>query len=192
VVLATQWNTAMGLAGMGFGFAGIPFFAWISRRWGKRAGLACVLTLAICAFIGDWWLYDPEHPWLQLFACGFVAFTGAGFWTIYGSALADVMDDDELETGQRREGSFSACQSWITKAGMAVGNGASGWILQFTGFDSKLPIQDESVILVIRLLLSGIPVIGLVIALIVVLRMRLDEKRMGEIRVQLESRRGTV
>ena len=192
LTLAGQWNTAMGVAGMLFGLAGIPFFGAIAKRKGKRAALITVLIGAVAAFIGDWWFYNPAFPALQLLACGFVAFTGAGFWTIYGSALADVMDDDELETGQRREGSFSACQSWITKAGMAVGNGASGWILQFTGFDSKLPIQDESVILVIRLLLSGIPVIGLVIALIVVLRMRLDEKRMGEIRVQLESRRGTV
>jgi GPH family glycoside/pentoside/hexuronide:cation symporter len=192
LTLAGQWNTAMGVAGMVFGFAGIPFFGAIAKRKGKRAALITVLIGAVAAFIGDWWFYNPAYPALQLLACGFVAFTGAGFWTIYGSALADVMDDDELETGQRREGSFSACQSWISKAGMAVGNGASGWILQFTGFDSQLPIQNENVILVIRLLLTGIPVIGLVIALLVVLRMRLDEKRMGEIRVQLESRRGAV
>jgi glycoside/pentoside/hexuronide:cation symporter, GPH family len=192
LTLAGQWNTAMGVAGMVFGFAGIYFFGAIAKRYGKRPAMLAVLAGAIAAFIGDWWFYNPEFPALQLLACGFVAFTGAGFWTIYGSALADVMDDDELETGQRREGSFSACQSWISKAGMAVGSGASGWILQFTGFDSKLPIQDENVILVIRLLLSGIPVIGLVIALIVVLRMTLDEKRMGEIRTALEARRGTV
>jgi GPH family glycoside/pentoside/hexuronide:cation symporter len=192
LTLAGQWNTAMGVAGMVFGFAGIPFFGAIAKRKGKRAGLIAVFIGAIAAFIGDWWFYNPAYPALQLLACGFVAFTGAGFWTIYGSALADVMDDDELETGQRREGSFSACQSWISKAGMAVGNGASGWILQFTGFDSKLPVQSENVIFVIRLLLSGIPVIGLVIALIVVLRMTLTEKRMGEIRVALEGRRGTV
>jgi glycoside/pentoside/hexuronide:cation symporter, GPH family len=43
-----------------------------------------------------------------------------------------------------------------------------------------------------RLLMSGIPVIGLVIALIFVLRLQLDQKRMGEIRTELEGRRGTV
>ena len=50
VTLATQWNTAMGLAGMAFGFAGIPFFSWIARRQGKRAALATVLAMAIAAF----------------------------------------------------------------------------------------------------------------------------------------------
>jgi glycoside/pentoside/hexuronide:cation symporter, GPH family len=192
VVLATQWNTAMGLAGMAFGFAGIPFFTWVARRWGKRAGLATVLVLAICAFIGDWWLYDPQRPYLQLFACGFVAFTGAGFWTLYGSTLADVVDYDESQTGQRREGSFSACQSWISKVGIALGVGASGWILQFTGFDAKQEIQDPQAIFMIRILLSGIPVIGLVLALIAILRFPLTEARMAEIRHKLETTRGQV
>ncbi|RTL36344.1 MAG: MFS transporter [Burkholderiales bacterium] len=192
VTLATQWNTAMGLAGMAFGFAGIPFFSWIARQQGKRAALATVLSMAIAAFIGDWWLYDPERPALQLFACGFVAFTGAGFWTLYGATIGDVVDYDELQTGQRREGSFSACQSWITKVGIALGVGASGWILQFTGFDSKQAVQTPEAIFWIRLLLSGIPVIGLVLALIAILRFPLTEARMGEIRQRLEATRGQV
>lgn len=192
VVLGAKWNTAMGLSGMGFGFAGIPFFTWIARRYGKRAGLATVLSLAICAFIGDWWLYDPERPYLQLFACGFVAFTGAGFWTLYNATLGDVVDYDEMQTGQRREGSFSACQSWISKVGIALGVGASGWILQFTGFDAKLAVQDEHALFMIRILLSGIPVIGLAIALVSLLRFELSEGRMLEIRGKLEATRGQV
>lgn len=193
VVLATQWNTAMGLAGMAFGFAGIPFFTWIARRHGKRTGLAVVLALAIAAFIGDWWLYDPERPALQLLACGFVAFTGAGFWTLYAATIGDIVDYDESQTGQRREGSFSACQSWISKVGIALGVGASGWILQFTGFDAhKEGAQTAEAIFWIRALLSGIPVIGLVLALVAILRFPLTEARMADIRRQLEARRGTV
>ena len=193
LVEGAKWNTAMGLAGMGFGFAGIPFFAWIARHHGKRVGLATVLLLAICAFIGDWWLYDPARPWLQLFACGFVAFTGAGFWTLYNATLGDVVDYDELQTGQRREGSFSACQSWISKVGIALGTGASGWILQFTGFDAKLETaQSPHAIFMIRILLSTIPVIGLVIALVSLLRFELTEARMAEIRDKLEANRGKV
>ncbi|CAM4025133.1 MFS transporter [Roseateles saccharophilus] len=192
VVQGAAWNTAMGISGFAFGFAGIAFFTRIARHKGKRAGLACALSLAICAFIGDWWLYDPARPYLQLLACGFVAFTGAGFWTLYGSTMGDVVDYDELQTGQRREGSFAACQSWISKLGIALGTGASGWILQFTGFDSKLDVQDPHAIFMMRILLSGIPVAGLVLALVSLLRFQLTEARMLEIRGQLEATRGQV
>jgi len=192
VAMGASWNSAMGLSGMAFGFAGIVFFGAIAKHFGKRVGMMAVLAGAIAAFIGDWWFYNPELPFLQLFASGCVAFTGAGFWTIYGSMLADVVDHDELETGQRREGSFSACQSWITRAGIAVGTGASGWILQLTGFDSKIAVQSENVILVMRVLMSGVPVAGLLIALYFIVRLKLDQKTMGEIRTTLEGRRGTV
>jgi len=192
VTRGTQWNTAMGVSGMVMGLAGIPFAGAVARRWGKRNAMALVLALAIAAFIGDWWFYNPELPALQLLASGCVAFTGAGFWTLYGSAMADVVDDDELDTGQRREGSFSACQSWISKVGLALGNGASGWVLQFTGFDSKLPVQSEQAILLIRVLLSAIPAVGLLVALVVILRYALTEERVHEIRRRLEARRGAV
>ena len=192
VALGTQWNSAMGVSGMVMGLAGIPFAGWVAHRWGKRNALVTVLSLAICAFIGDWFFYNPDLPWLQVLASGCVAFTGAGFWTIYGSTLADVIDHDELETNQRREGSFSACQSWISKVGLALGNGASGWILQFTGFDSKLPVQGEDALFLIRVLLSGIPVLGLVIAIVIILRLQLTEQRVHEIRGLLEARRGVV
>jgi len=192
IALGTQWNSAMGVSGMVMGLAGIPFAGWVARRWGKRNALVTVLCLGVAAFIGDWFFYDPELPWLQVFASGCVAFIGAGFWTIYGSAMADVIDHDELASGQRREGSFAACQSWISKVGLAMGNFASGWVLQFTGFDAKLPVQDEHAIFMIRVLLSGIPAVGLVIAVLIILRFRLSETRLREIRVSLEARRGTV
>jgi glycoside/pentoside/hexuronide:cation symporter, GPH family len=192
VALATRWNTAMGFAGFGMGFLGIPFYNRIAHHWGKRHALALVFIMAIAAFIGDWWFYNPNHPALQLLACGCVAFTGAGFWTIYGSILADVIDYDELQTSKRREGSFSSCQSWISKVGMAVGGGASGFILSYTSFNADHPVQSEQTIFMIRFMLSAIPVAGLLLALYAIIRFPLTPERMSEIRTELEARRGKV
>ena len=80
----------------------------------------------------------------------------------------------------------------FAKVGIALGVGASGWILQFTGFDAKQAVQTPEAIFWIRILLSGIPVIGLVLALIAILRFPLTEARMGEIRQRLEATRGQV
>ncbi len=71
--------------------------------------------------------------------------------------------------------------------------GASGWILQFTGFDAhREGAQAPEAIFWIRILLSGIPVIGLVLALVAILRFPLTEDRMLEIRRKLEAKRGQV
>ena len=192
VVEGAEWNSLMGLAGMVFGLAGIPFAVWLTRRYSKRDALMIILVLVIGAFIGDWFFYNPAMPWLQPLASGCLSFASAGFWTIYGSAMADVLDHDELATGQRREGSFAACGAWTSKAGLGLGNLSSGFVLQFTGFDVKLPMQSPDAIFMIRVFLSGIPIVGLLIALVIVSRYFLTEQRMHEIRVELEARRGTV
>ncbi len=186
------WNWLMGIAGMVFGFLGIPTFAFIARRVGKRAAMAAVLLSAMAIFVGTWWLYTPRVVWLQVFATGLIAFIGAGFWTLDPSIRADIIDYDELQTGKRREGSFEACIAWIGKVGMAVGAGVSFYILDWVGFDNAAAHQTPHTLFMIRFLLAGIPIVGLVIALIALSRFPLTPQIMADIRAKLEARRGTV
>jgi GPH family glycoside/pentoside/hexuronide:cation symporter len=190
--VGNYWNFWMGVMGMVMGLLGIPVYAFIARRLGKLSALMCVLGTAIAVFIGTWWLYSPTVVWLQVFASGSIAFVGAGFWTIIGSVGADVMDYDELENGRRREGSFVACGSWINKMGMAVGASVSFFILQWVGFDSSTDHQTAHTIFMIRFLLAAIPIVGLVLAMIALLRFPLTQEKMHEIRTALEARRGKV
>jgi glycoside/pentoside/hexuronide:cation symporter, GPH family len=187
------WNFWMGLSGMVLGFCGIPVFAFLSGRLGKRGGVMCVLGSAAAVFVGTWWFYNPAMPWLQPLASGLIAFTGAGFWMLDGAIGADVIDYDELQTGKRREGAFTACGSWIMKVGMAVGAGASGIILSATGFDATLGgNQTEYTIFMIRFLLAAVPIAGIALALVMIYFFPLTPKKMAEIRTQLEARRGKV
>ena len=186
------WNFWMGVMGMVLGFLGIPVFALVARKLGKSRAMMVVLGTAILVFVATWWLYTPKIVWLQIFASGLIAFTAAGFYTIIGSIGADVMDYDELENGRRREGSFSACGSWINKVGMASGAGISFFILDWVGFDSKVSQQSDHVIFMIRFLLAAIPIVGLTIAMIAFSRFPLNQEKMAEIRASLEARRGKV
>jgi GPH family glycoside/pentoside/hexuronide:cation symporter len=193
VALGSKWNFGMGLANLVFGLAGIPVYATIARHVGKPKAMLAVQLSAIAVFIGTWWLYTPHIVWLQLFASGLISFTSAGFWTLYGSISADVVDYDELESGKRREGAFQSCQAWILKVGMALGMGASGYLLTATGFDAALGgKQPDGTLTMIRLFLAGLPVFGLVVATYANSRFGLTEAKMREIRQLLEARRGKV
>lgn len=186
------WNFWMGVSGMVLGFLGIPVFSTIARRIGKRHAMMAVLTSAILVFVATWWLYTPEIVWLQVFASGTIAFIGAGFWLLDGSMRADVIDYDELQTGQRREGAFEACISWIGKVGMAIGAGVSLFILDWIGFDNTAAQQTPHTLFMIRFWLAAIPICGLSIAFIALIRFPLSQEKMAEIRAQLEARRGAV
>jgi GPH family glycoside/pentoside/hexuronide:cation symporter len=193
VSAGARWNLWMGIGGMVLGAVGVPVFALLARRTGKRRALAVVFVSAITGFVASWWLYTPAVQWLQILSSGITAFVGSGFWTIWASMVADVVDYDELQNGRRREGSFAACNSWINKVGMALGAGASFGLLGWVGFDSKLGgHQAEHTLFMIRFLFAAIPIIGLVFALIALSRFPLTQARMAEIRAQLEVRRGKV
>jgi GPH family glycoside/pentoside/hexuronide:cation symporter len=151
------------------------------------------MAVASAVFVSTWWLYTPSVRWLQVFASGMIAFTQAPFWMLDGAIGADVIDYDELNTGKRREGAFTACGSWITKVGLAIGAGMTGVVLTSTGFNSSLGAgQSEHALLMIRLFLAGFPLIGLGIAAVLLLRFPLTPEIMADIRLQLEARRGKV
>jgi GPH family glycoside/pentoside/hexuronide:cation symporter len=193
VALGSKWNFAMGLSNLAFGLMGVPFFAYIANRFGKRRAMMWVQCSAIVVFGLTWFLYNPNHPWMQLFAAGFIAFTQAAFWMLFGSIGADVIDYDELETGKRREGAFAACGTYIMKIGLAIGAGGSGFILGMTGFLAELgPDQSERTLDLMRFYLAVIPITGLLLALFALKRFGLTRERSMEIRKALEERRGTV
>jgi GPH family glycoside/pentoside/hexuronide:cation symporter len=193
LALGGKWNFAMGLSGMGFGLVGVPTFAWVARKIGKRHAMGAVQISAVGAFLASWFLYNPNIPILQPLASGLIAFTQGGFWMLYGTIGADVIDYDELETGKRREGAFAACGTYIMKLGLAVGIGFSGVVLASTGFDAELGAnQSPEALRMIRILFLAVPIGGLVLAFIALVKFGLSREAMFDIRAKLEEQRGKV
>ena len=116
----------------------------------------------------------------------------AALWMLHSSIGADIIDYDELNTKERREGSFTACASYILKLGNSLGYYFSGLILTWAGFTWKLKVQAPETIFWIRSSLASLPVVGLIIAIIFVLRVPLTKQETQEIRRSLEERRGKV
>ena len=79
------------------------------------------------------------------------------------------------------------------KVGLALGIFMSGVILTWTGFDAALGAdQDPQALINIRLSFAAIPIAGLLLAFVALLKFPLDRLQMAEIRTKLEARRGTV
>jgi len=190
--LGSKWTFAMGVGGVIFVSLGIPLFAKISSKISKRNTMILVQLIGILAFAATWVLYSPETPWLQIVAAGLIFVTQASFWMLYGSMGADVVDYDELHSGKRREGSFTSCGSWIIKVGLALGMALSGWVLEWTGFDSHLSSQTPEVLTNMRLALMLIPITGLAISIIALIRFSLTPEKMEEVRNKLEAKRGEI
>ena len=104
--------------------------------------------------------------------------------------MADVCDEDELQTGQRREGAYSSIYWWIVKLGMSASFAASGLLLNLTGFDEDLDApQAASTIMNMRIVDVAVPAFVILLSIYFMKRFTLTEDRMYAIRAELEANR---
>ena len=70
------------------------------------------------------------------------------------SMIADVIDLDELNTGKRAEGSYYGFLTLFYKLSQSITLLLIGFILDLVKFDAGLPIQAESTVIILGLMLS--------------------------------------
>ena len=145
----------------------LPGWIYISRRTGKKtawlASMAVNSGAFLCVFFlgpGDAWIYG-----ILVFVSGI----GFGATLALPSAIqADVIDYDELLTGERREGQYIGWWSISKKLAAAVGIGVGLSILGMAGYKPNEE-QSQTVLMVLRILYALVPsilnLLGLVIAL---------------------------
>jgi len=174
-------------------FAVIVFVTWLATKIGKRRAFFVATAVSIVGYGLKWFCYDPEHPMLLLLPAPLMAFGLGGLFTLMGSMIADVVDLDELETKERREGMFGSIYWWVVKLGMAAALAGGGILLEATGFEVELEgAQTDATLLWMRLFDIFVPMISSAVAIWIVASYEITEEKAHDVRSELERRRGVV
>lgn len=174
-------------------FAVIFIVTWLATQVGKRKAFYFSTGMSILGFGLKWFCYDQERPWLVLLPAPLIAFGLGGLFTLMGSMIADVVDEDELVTHQRREGMFGSIFWWVVKVGMAAALAMGGFLLNATGFDIALGgAQTERTLFLLRVFDVVIPMITSAIAIWLIASYPITEERAHTVRLELEKRRGAA
>lgn len=182
--------TLAGYSGQAGGLSSIPLIPSISKRFGKRKTLLAALCIAFFGTLIKLVCFTPENPYLVMVPGFTLAFAFGAIWTLLHSMVPDVIDLDELKNNERREGMFNAAQSGLVKTGVAIAAISSGFLLNFTGFDTNLgPEQATNTLLQLRIYDALIPAAVILIAFILMYFYPLTEERSYKIRTELEQRR---
>ena len=170
-------------------------FVWsaVSKRMGKKAVYFMGMSLWIIAEIGLFFLQPGETGLLYLLA----VMAGFGVSTAYlipWSMIPDVIELDELNTGQRREGIFYGFMVLLQKVGLAIGLFVVGQVLEHSGFVATVagkaaPIQPPSALWAIRLLIGPVPTVILLIGLVLTYFYPITREVHAEILLKLQERK---
>jgi len=185
-----------GLGGTAYsllGAASVPLAARLAGRFGKGRTLQAALWAGAAFLAASFFLYTPAAPALSALAHGLFGVAASGFfWVLLPSMLADVVDFDELESGQRREGAFTSTLSYVLKVGTTATLLLSGVVIELTGFDVQRTIQAPATMLRLRLLFAVVPAVAALLAAMSLRRYPLTRATMNDLRARLESRRGAL
>lgn len=168
----------------------IPLTKLLCDRWGKHRVLRLALWLYCIGSALKWFCINPHYPWLQLFLPFFFSIGISSLYIVMSAMQADVVDHDELHSGQRREGMFGAIGGWIMKVGASIATLLSGWVIVWSGFRVEAgAAQAEGVFTFMRVCFSIIPAVGSLLALWLLRDWPLTRERCEALRAELAARR---
>jgi len=147
----------------------IPAIVWTATKLDKRRAfiigtISWAVVLVMISGIGA----D------QLIIAYLLAFlSGLGIATAYvipWSMIPDVVEYDQLRSGQRREGSYYSFASFFQKLATGAALWLMGQSLAMTGYitpsqTSTLTVQPDSAVNVIRLFIGPVPAVLLILAI---------------------------
>lgn len=171
----------------------IGIVTWLATKIGKRRAFYVSTGVSMVGYILKWFCYTPENPWFVLIPAPLMAFGLAGLFTLMPSMVADVVDADELNTHERREGMYGSIFWWVVKLGQSAAILGGGILLVWTGFDVELGgAQTPEAIRLMRLCDALIPAVSSAVAIWAIATYSITEEKAHEVRMQLEERRGAV
>ena len=190
--LAESQSGLVALAVQGTALVMLFFWQAVCQKLDKKVVYFMGMGVWIIAQIG---LFSIQPGQVNLM---FILAIMAGFgvsvaYLIPWSMVPDVIELDELETGQRREGVFYAFMVLLQKFGLALGLFLVGVVLEAAGFIARvpnepIPTQPESALLAIRIAVAPLPAVILLIGLVLAYFYPITREVHAEIRLKLQER----
>jgi GPH family glycoside/pentoside/hexuronide:cation symporter len=174
-------------------FIWVLIWAKVSERIGKQKVYYLGAGFFVLALMGLFFLQPGQVAGTFLLA----AMAGIGIsvgYLVPWSMVPDVIELDELETGQRREGVFYGFFVFLQKMGLALGLFVSGWALDLAGYINATPgqpdpVQPASALLAMRVLIGPVSAAVLLLSFLAVRAYPITRARHAEIRAELARRK---
>jgi GPH family glycoside/pentoside/hexuronide:cation symporter len=141
----------------------------LARKWGNKKTYMVALALIIILFV-ELFAISGQSQFGSLIVMALLGIVYAAAALLNGPLFFEIIDNDELITGKRRETTYAGMNALFTKPAISLANALFFWVLGAYGYISPTdtfpnPIQPESAYFGIRLAFTIIPAVSMVIAL---------------------------
>lgn len=160
-------------------------FIW-SRAAVKFGAKATYMTAIFCFGLVLIPLLTVKDVFGTAIITGFLGASLGGVIVLSDVLISDVIDEDELKTGTRREGMYFGVNAFVTRFAIAL-EGASVWLIfNLTRYNAALSVQPESFLAGLRVLIALFPVLSIILALVIMKFYPLAGAKLENIRTEVE------
>jgi GPH family glycoside/pentoside/hexuronide:cation symporter len=183
-LLAASYMIGLMLASI----AGAMITSPLGKRFGKRN--LFIYALIFSGFVNALLVFcSPENIPL-IFTIGTISEFGAAiFPTLFFAMLGDAADYSEFKNGRRATGLVYSAGSFATKFGGGIAGAIIGFVLAAYNYNGQDTVAIQGAVPGIIMLMSWIPTIITLLAAGVMTLYPLNQKKMDEITIELNSRR---
>lgn len=167
----------------------LPVWARRTVKVGPRRAMTEGVVVYLVSLSGFWFAKDLATG----IAAG--ALVGLGISAVVmllDVLLSDVIDEDEVKTGRRREGAYFGMHALILRLNEGAKAFIMATVLTLSGYDANLAAQSESAVLGLRILMTAVPAAILLITLLFLELYPLHGERIDRVRRMLAERRQAV
>lgn len=186
----TMGLTVINAAGFVPALALAPAAVPLSRKFGKKElGIAAAVMGSVSYAL--LFLLHTSNMWLYVIL-SIVGSLGFGLFNlIIWAFVSDIIDDHEVKTGEREDGTIYAVCSFSRKIGQAIASAMGGWALSMIGYVEGAAKQTQEVANGIYNIATVVPaVLYIVVGLVLAFVYTLDKKKVLENIEILKQRRG--
>jgi sugar (glycoside-pentoside-hexuronide) transporter len=165
----------------------LPFWLRVTKRTDKHRifSFGCIWFVVCLGLMG---LGQPEWPrWMMFAIAGLLGIGYAVADLMPWAMLGEVIDEDELLSGERREGIYTGVFTFLRKLGGATAYALAGLALEIAGYGGNEPASPAAAT-TIRILTTAVPAVFLIAAAVIALRYPLGRARHVEILEALDAR----
>jgi len=187
----TMGLSVMNAAGFAPALLLAPCAVPLTRKFGKKELGIFASILGTVAF-GALFLMRTTNMWLYTIV-NIVGLLGFGLFNlIIWAFVSDVIDDQEVRTGSRDDGTIYAVCSFARKVGQAIASALGGWSLGWIGYvEGSLTGQTAAVKDGIYNIATMVPMIlYLAVGICLIVIYPLSKKKVAENTATLKVRRG--
>ena len=170
----------------------IVYVTSMSKKMGKRGTMMSGMALSVVGSLTTWFTFTAEMPYLCLLNNIFITTAIGAYLMLSNAIIADICDWDELKTGLRREGMYTASLALLMKLAFSLITILSGYILKYSGFDQSLEVQTQDTVMNLRIIFMVVPAVSGVVALIIMLFFPLTKAQVAIIRAKINAKKSST